>query len=162
MGIGLRWAIQPTIKPESPHISCTYYVTKWVEAVALSRATEESIIKFLFELFVRYGLLREVITDGGAQFTGNKITSALRNHHIIHIVTSPYHPQANGQVESTNKVLEAILTKIVVAHRRDWATKLPEALWAIKQPSEIPLYIHHISKYLGENLSSLSSSKLKH
>ena len=70
----------------------TDYVTKWVEAVALSRAMKESVIKFLFELFVRYNLPREVITNGGAHFTGNKITSTLRNHHIIHRVTSPYYP----------------------------------------------------------------------
>eukprot|EP00253_Pinus_taeda_P026402 PITA_26402 len=33
-------------------------------------------------------------------------------------------------VESTNKVIEAILTKTVSTHRRDWAARLPEALWA--------------------------------
>jgi len=39
---------------------------KWVEAVALRNAIEEVDIKFLFELFVHYGLPREVITDGGS------------------------------------------------------------------------------------------------
>eukprot|EP00253_Pinus_taeda_P030414 PITA_30414 len=38
--------------------------------------------------------------------------------------------EANGQVESTNKVLEAILTRIVSANRRNWAAKLTESLWA--------------------------------
>ena len=46
-----------------------------------------------------------------------------------HMITSPYHPRANGQVESTNKVIEAILTKTVRSHRKDWAEKLLEALW---------------------------------
>ena len=45
---------------------------------------------------------------------------------------SPYHPQANGQVESTNKTLENILTKNMAYHHRDWAQKLPEALWAYR------------------------------
>jgi hypothetical protein len=27
--------------------------------------------------------------------------------------STPYHPQENGQVESTNKVIESILTKTV-------------------------------------------------
>lgn len=49
---------------------------------------------------------------------------------IKHQKSTPYHPQANGQVESTNKVIEAILTKIVHLHRKDWVEKLPEALWA--------------------------------
>ena len=88
------------------------------------------MINFLFELFVWYGLPWEVITDGVAQFVGNKITATLKNHHVTHRVTSPYHPQSNGQVESTNKFLEEILTKTVSTHRRDWATRLPEALWA--------------------------------
>ena len=33
-------------------------------------------------------------------------------------------------MESTNKVIEAILTKTVKSHRRDWVDRLPEALWA--------------------------------
>jgi transposase InsO family protein len=78
------------------------YMNKWVEAVALPNTTEEVVIKFLFDLFVHYGLPREVINDGGSQFTAHKISTTLRNYHIKHIVTSPYHPQENGQVESTN------------------------------------------------------------
>jgi hypothetical protein len=49
---------------------------------------------------------------------------------IKHRKSSPYHLQANGQVESTNKVLEAILIKNVQLHHRDWADRLPGALWA--------------------------------
>jgi hypothetical protein len=110
----------------------TDYMTKWVEAEALSNATEEVVIKFIFKLFVHYGLPREVITDGGSQFTTHRITTTLKNYHIKHRVTSPYHPQENGQVESTNKVLEAILTKTVSTNRQNWATELPNALWAYR------------------------------
>jgi hypothetical protein len=35
-------------------------------------------------------------------------------------------------VESTNKVLEGILTKTVQLHQTDWVEKLPEALWAYR------------------------------
>jgi len=101
-----------------------------VEAEALSRAIEDSVIHFIFQLFMRYGLPRELITNGGPQFIGHKIAATLKNHHDMHIIMTPYHPQANGQVESTNKVIEAILTKTIASHRRDWATRLPEALWA--------------------------------
>ena len=49
-----------------------------------------------------------------------------------HCKSSPYHPQANGQVESTNKVLEAILTKTIHLHHKDWADRLPKTLWAYR------------------------------
>ena len=51
---------------------------------------------------------------------------------IKHCKSSPYHPQANGQVESTNKVVEAILTKTIQLHHKDCADRLPEALWAYR------------------------------
>ena len=47
-------------------------------------------------------------------------------------MTTSYHPQANGQGESTNKVIEAILTKTVKENRKDWSHRLPEALWAYR------------------------------
>lgn len=97
----------------------TKYVTKFVEAEALPRATEDSVIHFLFQIFVRYGLPRDIITDGGPHFVGNKIVATLKKYHIQHKITTLYHPQSNGQVESMNKVIEAILTKTVASHRHD-------------------------------------------
>ncbi len=120
-----RWALDfvGPINPLSNHktyiLVATEYVTKWVEAEALPRATEESVIQFLLHLFVRYGLLREIITDGGPQFAGNRIAETLNNYHVQHKMTTPYHPQANGQVESNNKIIETILTKTVLSHRLD-------------------------------------------
>jgi hypothetical protein len=47
-------------------------------------------------------------------------------------MSTPYHSQANRQVEVTNRVLETILTKTVQRHHKDWADRLPEALWAYR------------------------------
>ena len=54
----------------------------------------------------------------------------VEKYKIKHYKSSPYHPQASGQVESTNKILEAIMTKTGKQHRRDLSDKLLEALWA--------------------------------
>ena len=56
----------------------------------------------------------------------------MKKYGIKHRVTSPYHPQVNGQVERTNKVLENILTKTVANHHWNWAKKLPEALYTYR------------------------------
>ena len=62
----------------------------------------------------------------------HQFEALLWKYHVQHKVASPYHPQANGQVESTNKVIEVILTKTVKSHHRDWADRLPEVLWAYR------------------------------
>ena len=49
---------------------------------------------------------------------------------VIHKQSTPYYPQANGLAESTNKILQTILKKIVNENRTDWDDKLQSALWA--------------------------------
>eukprot|EP00253_Pinus_taeda_P016892 PITA_16892 len=68
----------------------------------------------------------------GSQFTSNLVEKLMEEYKIKHRRSTPYRPQANGQVESTNKVLESIITKTVHLHIRDWAERLPEALWAYR------------------------------
>lgn len=58
------------------------------------------------------------------------IEDLLTRHKIKHRTSTPYHPQANGQVEVTNKALEGILTKVVSSNRKYWAERLVEATWA--------------------------------
>eukprot|EP00253_Pinus_taeda_P030142 PITA_30142 len=58
------------------------------------------------------------------------IEDVLAHHKIKHGTYTPYHPQANGQVEVTNRDLEEILTKVVGSSRKDWENRLVEATWA--------------------------------
>jgi hypothetical protein len=134
-----RWALDfigPINPPSNQKVYilvCTNYMTKWVEAKALHRATKEAVIKFLFtDIFTRFGMPRELVTDGGPPFSSHGFKATLQKYHIQQRMTTPYHPQANGQVESTNKVIEAILTKTVKESRKDWSNRLLEALWAYR------------------------------
>lgn len=74
----------------------------------------------------------EIAIDQGTQFTSRLVQKLVGQYKIKHRKSTPYHTQANEQVESTNKAIEAILTKTVHLHRKDWVEKLPEALWAYK------------------------------
>jgi len=92
LALDLFGPFKPPSNQKSYILVATDYITKWVEAVTLPIETEETITNFLFEIFVRYGLPREVIIDGGLQFVGQKIAATLRSHHITHRITSLYHP----------------------------------------------------------------------
>ena len=58
-----KWAldfivpINPPSKGKRYILVCTDYVTKWMEGKALPRATEQTVVNFLFEeIFVRFGV----------------------------------------------------------------------------------------------------------
>eukprot|EP00253_Pinus_taeda_P011257 PITA_11257 len=130
-----KWAlvfigpINPTSKGKKYILVCTDYVTKWAEAKALVHATEQTVVNFLLEeIFVRYGVPREIVTDHGTQFTSKLVKDITEKYQIKHRKSTPYHPQANGQVESTNKTLEGIITKTVAMNRKNWEEKLKDAL----------------------------------
>ena len=52
------------------------------------------------------------------------IENLLDKFMALHKKLDPYHPQANGQAKSTNKILKTVLTKIVSESKIDWELKL--------------------------------------
>jgi hypothetical protein len=86
------------------------YVSKWVEAMTCRNADARNSKKMFHEIiFLRFGVPRMVICDGGTHFTNRKFCAYLRNHGIHHNVATPYHPQTSGQVETLNKQIKNIL-----------------------------------------------------
>ena len=60
-------------------------MTKWVEAVALVKANDQAVINFLYgEIFTRFGVPKEVVTDGGPHFVVHQFEALLRKYHIQH------------------------------------------------------------------------------
>ena len=52
----------------------------------------------------------------------------MEEYSIKHHKSSPYRPQASGAIEAANKNVKNILAKMVMTYK-DWAEKLPFALW---------------------------------
>ncbi|KAL0445196.1 UNVERIFIED_CONTAM: hypothetical protein Slati_2242300 [Sesamum latifolium] len=82
------------------------YFTKWVEAEPLARITEGEVMKFIWKNIVcHFGVPREIVTDNGRQFQGRRIQEWCQELHIKQRFTTVAHPQSNGQVEVTNRIL---------------------------------------------------------
>ncbi|XP_073314740.1 uncharacterized protein [Primulina huaijiensis] len=47
---------------------------------------------------------------------------------VTHKAATPYHPQTSGQVEVSNRKIKKILEKTVGSSRKEWASKLDDAL----------------------------------
>jgi len=84
------------------------------------------------EIFTIIGIPQSIIIDGRTDFTSRLIRDLMEKYKIKHMVTTPYHSQDNKQVKWTKKILEAIITKIVILHLKDWADKLHESLCAYR------------------------------
>ena len=79
-------------------------------------------------IFMRFGVPRIVISDGGTHFTNKVFDGLLKKNDVQHRVATPYHPQTSGQVEVSNRQIKEILEKTVEISRRDWSRKLDNAL----------------------------------
>jgi len=116
------------------------YVTKWVEAIPTKSADGETSLKMLQDvIFPRFGVPRYLMTDGGSHFIHGGFRKTLARYGVNHRIASAYHPQTSGQVELSNREIKSILQKTVNKSRKNWASKLNDALWAYRTAYKNPM-----------------------
>ena len=109
----------------------TDYFTKWTEAVPLKNMTHREVIEFITEHIVhRFGIPQTLTTDQGSSFISKEVHDFAESYKIKVLNSSPYYAQANGQVESSNKILIKLIKKKIEENPRRWHEVLSEALWA--------------------------------
>ncbi|KAL5583361.1 hypothetical protein UlMin_015803 [Ulmus minor] len=113
-----KWGIDligplPTARGQLKYVVVAIdYYTKWVEAEALAKITEQNVTNFIWKhIICRFGIPRELVLDHGTQFENEKLRSICRNLGITKIFSSPAHPKSNGQVEAINKTIKYTLKK---------------------------------------------------
>ena len=107
------------------------YKSKWVEAMASRTNDNKVVVKFLKEnIFSRFGAPHAIISDNGTHFCNCSFETLMRKYSIK--LSTPYHPQTNGQVKVSNRQIKHILEKTVNLNHKDWSLKLVNALWAYR------------------------------
>ena len=108
---------------------------------------EEKVVEFLnHNIFTRFGVPQETVTYPCHQFTSNMIENPMQLKNLHHVKLSTYNPQANGQVEITNKELENILIEIVQLHKKDWTNRLIGFLWAyLENHQRVHITYEHVN-----------------
>ncbi|KAL0367468.1 UNVERIFIED_CONTAM: hypothetical protein Sradi_3636900 [Sesamum radiatum] len=67
------------------------------------------------------------------------VSALLKKYNVTHRVSTAYHPQTNGQAEISNREIKSILEKMVNPNRKDWSTRLDDALWAYRTAYKTPI-----------------------
>ena len=94
-------------------------------------------------IFARFGCPKFIVTDNAPAFKSKKMISFCHKYHISLNHSIAYHPLVNGLVESSNKSLVRIITKLLEDNKRAWHTKLKYALWADRISTKGKLVCHH-------------------
>ena len=71
---------------------------------------------------------RYLVTNGGSHFMHGGFRKTLAKYDVNHRIASAYHPKTSGQVELSNREIKSILQKAVNKSRKNWASKLTNAL----------------------------------
>ena len=116
------------------------YLSRWVEAVPIRANDARAVLKFLkSNIFCRFGVPKALVSDQGSHFCNKLMSSLLSQFGVNHKVSTPYHPQTNGEAEVSNRQIKNILERIVKPSRKDWSLRLEEALWAYRTSFKTPI-----------------------
>ena len=100
--------------------------TKWVECIPLPDQTAERLAEAaLHNFFCRLGLPLQIHTDQGRNFTGRVFSDLCARLQIAKTRTTPYRPNANGQVERYNRTLLQAIRCLLPERQSSWDAHLP-------------------------------------
>uniref|UniRef100_A0A2N9F1K7 Uncharacterized protein n=1 Tax=Fagus sylvatica TaxID=28930 RepID=A0A2N9F1K7_FAGSY len=94
-------------------------------------------LKFL-AVICRFGIPRVLVSDNGKQFDNPRFKQFSQELGIHNHYSSPGHPQANGQVEVTNRSLLKLIKTRLEGAKGLWPEELPSILWAYRTTVRIP------------------------
>lgn len=90
-------------------------------------------MKFIWNnICCRFGVPRTIVNDNGAQFNSAKIRSWCEEMKVEQRFIAVAHPQANGQVEVTNRILVNAVKKCLDTAGEIWVDELQSVLRAYR------------------------------
>ena len=101
--------------------------------------TESRIQSFVWKnIICRFGIPLTIISDNGRQFDSQAFRDFCSGLGIKNQFSSPRHPQANGQMEVTNRTLLKIIKTKLDDAKGASPEELPNVLWAYRTTARTP------------------------
>lgn len=113
------------------------YHSKYPEVLLTGNMTSSTIIRWLKEVFARYGNPDILVSDNGTNFTSTEFSRFLRSRDILHWRTPNYDPQRNGLVEVFNRYLKYGIQTFAAA-RKQFAEGINELLANFRSTAPMP------------------------
>ena len=107
--------------------------SRWPVAIPIVDMNAETVVDaFTHGWISTYGVPEVLTSDRGSQFSSAIFTQLLKNWGVKHVMTTAYHPEANGMVERLHRRLKESLVALGAGERHNWFWKLPMTLLALR------------------------------
>ena len=83
--------------------------SKWPEVIPTKTSTSAKTIMILRNMFARFGLPSQLVSDNATTFTSEEFQNFLKINGVKHITSAPYHPSTNGLAERFVQSFKAAL-----------------------------------------------------
>ncbi|XP_040070781.2 uncharacterized protein LOC120843464 [Ixodes scapularis] len=140
VSIDIIGPINPTASSGNRYILTMVDVaTRYPDAIPLRSIGTEKVAEALVEMFSRYGIPNEVLSDRGSCFTSDLMKEVSRLLSMKHLMTTPYHPMGNGLVERFNGTIKQMIRRMCQERPKDWDRYLPALLFAYREVPQASL-----------------------
>ncbi len=96
--------------------------TKMIHALPTTTDVKAPQLSQLFidSIFRQHGLPQAIVSDRDPKLTSNFWRAVMKRIHCQQAMSTPRHPQTDGQTERTNRTLKEMLRFYVNARQDDW------------------------------------------
>jgi hypothetical protein len=97
-------------------------------AIPIEHQDAETIAReFVLNIVLKFGTPRDILTDQGSNFISNVFKETCQLLKIKKIQCSAFHPESNGSLERSHRVVAEYLRHYVQEDQSDWDTWIPYA-----------------------------------
>jgi hypothetical protein len=105
-------------------------LSKFLVAIPIPQQDAETVAKhFVLEIALRFGAPAQLLSDQGTNFLSDLFKNMCRMLRIKKIQTTPVHPESNGGLERSHRVLAEYLRHYVSEDQTNWDLWVPYAVY---------------------------------